>query len=127
MMAGRLRECLKTLRWDASDLVATISCGTSEVAGWLDGRTKVPVSVVAWLEALVKAHQTSPPPSLSIKRAVEDADESLGLKRTEASRRVTAAQGFFPRRALAAKQSSAAPQPSTSIDMKGVSNGSHTL
>ena len=108
MMAGRLRECLKTVRWEASDLVATVSCGTSEVASWLDdGRTKVPVSVVAWLEALVKAHQTSPPPSLSIKRAVEDADESLGLKRTEASRRVTAAQGFFPRRALAAKQSSA--------------------
>ena len=108
MMAGRLRECLKTLRWDASDLVATLSCGTSEVAGWLDGRTKVPISVVAWLEALVKAHQTLPPSlSTHAKRTIEAADESLGLKRTEASRRVTAAQGFFPRRALAAKQSSA--------------------
>jgi hypothetical protein len=81
MMAGRLRECLKTLRWDASDLVATISCGTSEVAGWLDGRTKVPISVVAWLEALVKAHQTLPPSlSTHAKRTIEAADESLGLK-----------------------------------------------
>jgi hypothetical protein len=65
MMAGHLRECLKTLRWDANDLVELLSCGRSDAEAWLAGRESVPLAVAAWLEALVRVHRSLPPPSLS--------------------------------------------------------------
>ena len=65
MIPGRLRECLKTLRWSAADLAEQIGCPESEVTTWLDGRAVAPIAVSAWLEALVKAHRALPPPSLS--------------------------------------------------------------
>lgn len=119
MIAGRLRECLKKLRWDANDIAELLSCGPSEAEAWLDGRASVPLAVAAWLEALVRAHQILPPPSLSseAKTPVEAADASLALENGEACWRVPAAQGFFPRRALAANQSSAPPRPPMTIAM----------
>lgn len=65
MVAGRLRECLKTLRWSASDLAEQVGCPEIEVTTWLDGRAVAPIAIAAWLEALVKAHKALPPPSLS--------------------------------------------------------------
>ncbi|WP_352882417.1 DUF982 domain-containing protein [Mesorhizobium sp. M1396] len=62
MIAGRLRECLKILRWEAGDLAAELGRPQSEVASWLDGRNPSPLAVVAWLEALVKAHRALPAP-----------------------------------------------------------------
>lgn len=64
MITSRLRECLKTLRWDANDLVELLSCGRSDAEAWLAGRASVPLAVAAWLEALVRVHRSLPPPSL---------------------------------------------------------------
>jgi hypothetical protein len=117
MIASRLRGCLRTLRWDAADLAAALACGTSEVEGWLDGRSKVPIGVAAWIEALVKAHEALPPPSLSApaKRPVEAADANPSLVSAEAFRRVPEPQGFFPRRALATSQGGTRPRPQNTI------------
>ena len=65
MIAGRLRECLKRLRWGAADLAEELDYPPSEVARWLDGSAQVPLAVAAWLEALVKAHKALPPPGLA--------------------------------------------------------------
>jgi hypothetical protein len=65
MISGRLRECLKILRWSAVDLAEQLGCPEIEVTAWLDGGTRTPIAVAAWLEALVKAHRALPPPSLS--------------------------------------------------------------
>ncbi|TKT75824.1 helix-turn-helix transcriptional regulator [Aquamicrobium sp. LC103] len=64
MISGRLRECLKTLRWSAADLAEQLGSSESEVTTWLDGRDVAPIAVAAWLEALVKAYKALPPPSL---------------------------------------------------------------
>lgn len=65
MIPGRLRECLKTLRWSAADLAEQLGCLESEVTTWLDGRAVAPIAIAAWLEALVKAHRALPPPRVS--------------------------------------------------------------
>lgn len=39
MIAGRLRECLKILRWEAGDLAAELGHPRGEIAAWLDGRS----------------------------------------------------------------------------------------
>src|SRR5690349_13204154 len=72
MIPGRLRECLKTLRWSAADLAEQLGCLESEVTTWLDGRAAAPIAVAAWLEALVKAHRALPPPSLSKSESATD-------------------------------------------------------
>ena len=65
MIAGRLREWLKILRWSPADLAEQLGCPESQVIIWLDGRAVAPIAVAAWLEALVKAHSALRPPSLS--------------------------------------------------------------
>jgi hypothetical protein len=62
MIAGRLRECLKILRWGAADLAEELGRREFEVRSWLDGRERAPLAVAAWIEALVKAHRALPPP-----------------------------------------------------------------
>lgn len=64
MMAGRARECLTVLRWSTDDLADELGRPPSEVKAWLEGRAPVPIVVVAWLEALVKAHRSVPAPNL---------------------------------------------------------------
>jgi hypothetical protein len=65
MIAGRLRECLRTLRWDAADLAQELDCSRTDAARWIEGRAPVPLAVAAWIEALTKAHGALPPPRLS--------------------------------------------------------------
>jgi len=62
MIAARLRECLKILRWNAADLAEELGYPQDEVATWLDGRARAPLAVAAWLEALVKTYRTLPRP-----------------------------------------------------------------
>lgn len=62
MIPGRLRQCLKILRWEAADLADELGRRECEVETWIEGRANAPLAVVAWLEALVKAHQTLIPP-----------------------------------------------------------------
>jgi hypothetical protein len=62
VIAGRLRECLKLLRWEAGDLAAELGRPQAEIVAWLDGRSPCPLGVAAWLEALVKAHMKLPAP-----------------------------------------------------------------
>jgi hypothetical protein len=97
MIGSRLRQCLKTLRWDAEDLAAILDVDLTETEAWLDGRNKVPISVAAWLEALVRAHLALPPPSSSsdAETPIETADEVLRLENGETFRRVPGA-GFLP-------------------------------
>ena len=64
MMAGRLKECLKMLRWSEDDLAEELGCPSSEVQAWFSGGKHPPLAVAAWIEALVKAHRSVPAPNL---------------------------------------------------------------
>jgi len=64
MIPGRLRQCLAILRWKQADLAEELGVPVEQAGEWLAGRTRVPVSVAAWLEALVKAHRSVPKPEL---------------------------------------------------------------
>ncbi|OQM73813.1 hypothetical protein BFN67_23375 [Pseudaminobacter manganicus] len=64
MMTGRLKECLKMLRWSEDDLAEELGCPSSEVQTWFNGRKHPPLAVTAWLEALVQAHWSVPAPNL---------------------------------------------------------------
>ncbi|TGT34643.1 helix-turn-helix transcriptional regulator, partial [Mesorhizobium sp. M8A.F.Ca.ET.165.01.1.1] len=55
MIAGRLRECLRALRWEAADLAQELGCSRNDATRWIEGRAPVPLAVAAWLEALAKA------------------------------------------------------------------------
>jgi hypothetical protein len=111
---------LKTLRWDAEDLAAILDVDLTETEAWLDGRNKIPISVAAWLEALVRAHLALPPPlpSSVAGTPVEVRDEVLRLENDETFRRVPAAQGFYPSRNNSGSPSSV---------LEGSNNGSHPL
>jgi hypothetical protein len=61
MMAARLRDCLRLLRWRETELADASGHPVAEVKTWLDGRAYPPLVVAAWLEALVKAHLSVPP------------------------------------------------------------------
>ncbi|TPI44061.1 helix-turn-helix transcriptional regulator [Mesorhizobium sp. B2-9-1] len=65
MIAGRLRECLKILRWEAADVAEELGWPRNDVTRWLEGRAPVPLAVAAWIEALAKAHKVLPPPRLN--------------------------------------------------------------
>ncbi|MDX8454570.1 DUF982 domain-containing protein [Mesorhizobium sp. VK9D] len=58
MIAGRLRECLRLLTWEAADLAQELDCPRNDVTRWLEGRAPVPLAVAAWIEALAKRVQT---------------------------------------------------------------------
>ena len=51
MMAGRLKECLKMLRWSEDDLAEELGCPSSEVQAWFSGGKHPPLAVAAWIEA----------------------------------------------------------------------------
>lgn len=108
MIAARLRECLKVLRWDATDLADQLGYKEIEIASWLDGRAVVPLAVAAWLEALVKAYRALPLPRHDQSASASDARliklpsniESV----TRANRHQlneTTAQSPYPRRTAA--------------------------
>lgn len=69
MMPGRLRECLRILRWSETELAAALGRQPAEVGAWLDGRGRAPLAVTAWLEALAKAHLAVPPPLRTAAKA----------------------------------------------------------
>jgi hypothetical protein len=69
VIAARLRECLKALRWEAADLAEELGCPESKVATWLDGRAPAPLVVGAWIESLVKAHKALPAPGRGVRHA----------------------------------------------------------
>lgn len=62
MMPGRLRQCLKILRWEPADLAAELGRRECEVRAWIEGHAPAPLAVAAWIEALAKAHETLLPP-----------------------------------------------------------------
>ncbi|WP_442921355.1 DUF982 domain-containing protein [Mesorhizobium sp. ISC15] len=58
-----MRECLRLLRWSETDFAEEAGYAVSRARNWLCGREHPPLGVVAWLEALVKAHRSLPRPS----------------------------------------------------------------
>lgn len=126
MIPGRLRECLKILRWSAADLAEQLGCPESEVTTWLDGRAVAPIAVAAWLEALVKAHRAVPPPSLSnakstpVHAPIKVADVDIATRTiTNPPQDGIIVQSAYPRRATHA--TAARPGP-PSGQRKGVSS-----
>jgi Protein of unknown function (DUF982) len=81
-MSGRLRECLKILRWHEAELADASGHDLAEVKAWLDGRQYPPLAVAAWLEALVKAH-LSIPPLRNIKSAADHPVPRRGHKTSQ--------------------------------------------
>jgi hypothetical protein len=64
VIAARLKECLKVLRWSEDDLAEELGCASFEARAWSEGRVVPPLAVAAWVEALVKAHKALPRPSV---------------------------------------------------------------
>lgn len=62
MIPGRLRQCLRILRWEPADLADELGRRECEVKAWIEGRAAAPLAVAAWIEALAKAHETLAPP-----------------------------------------------------------------
>jgi hypothetical protein len=106
MIPGRLRECLNILKWSAADLAEQLRCLEIGVTAWLDGRTRAPIAVAAWLEALVKAYRALPPPSLSKSESARDirpiklTDPDIATRAIRRPRLASImAQSAYPRRA----------------------------
>ncbi|MBZ9964210.1 helix-turn-helix domain-containing protein [Mesorhizobium sp. BR1-1-2] len=104
MIAGQLRECLKTLRWKAADLVDELGCPQSQVAAWLDGRTLPPLSVVAWLEALARAHRALPAPGWGSPMVKPSPVEAAEIRLAAGENPTTPAHPPYPRRPVIAHQ-----------------------
>ena len=62
MIPGRLRQCLRILRWKPADLADELGRRECEVKAWIEGHAPAPLAVAAWIEALAKAHETLLPP-----------------------------------------------------------------
>jgi hypothetical protein len=62
MIPGRLRQCLRILRWEPADFADELGRRECEVKLWIEGRAPAPLAVAAWIEALVKAHEMLAPP-----------------------------------------------------------------
>lgn len=82
MMAARIKECLSFLRWRDVDLADASGCNTADVRAWLDGRERPPLAIVAWLEALVKAHRAVPP-LRGVKTRPPNAPAGAGVAQVE--------------------------------------------
>jgi hypothetical protein len=104
MIAGQLRECLKTLRWKAADLVDELGCPQSQVAAWLDGRTLPPLSVVAWLEALARAHRALPAPGWGSPMVKPSPVEAAEIRLAAGENPTMPAHPPYPRRPVIAHQ-----------------------
>ncbi|WP_366664770.1 DUF982 domain-containing protein [Mesorhizobium sp.] len=77
MIPARMRECLRLLRWSETDFAEEAGYPISRARNWLCGREHPPVSVMAWLEALVKAHQSLPRPSMPAAQVRRSADATF--------------------------------------------------
>jgi hypothetical protein len=112
MFPGRLRECLKTLSWSAADLAEQLGCPQKEVT--------------IWLEALVKAHRSLPPPSLGntkynlVNGPIELRDVDIAARNiTDPGLEGIMVQPAYQGRATHATAARHAPPPG---QRKGVSN-----
>lgn len=130
MIAGRLRECLKALRWEARDIAAELGCPQREVAAWLDGRSPSPLAVGAWLEALVKAHKALPAPGRSTpvlqpdSAKIEMAGTSITGPAVVSAMHVIPTHSPYPRRAAL---SGARPVAGPTQSKGGTSHGSRAV
>lgn len=131
MMTGRARECLKVLRWSADDLADELGKPPSDVKAWLEGRAPVPIVVIAWLEALVKAHRSVPVPNFdpasSSKKPALVRDEQIILPHDPPSYSNSRHAERRPRRPFAPSAISAPPIASRQPALKGSSHASHPL
>lgn len=64
MIAARMRECLRLLRWSESDFAEEAGYPVARAKAWLYGREHPPLVVMAWLETLAKVHRLLPRPSM---------------------------------------------------------------
>jgi hypothetical protein len=64
MIAARMRECLRLLRWSEADFAEEAGYPIANARAWLYGREHPPLAVVAWLETLAKVHRLLPRPSM---------------------------------------------------------------
>ena len=89
MIPGRLRQCLKILRWKPDDLADELGRRECEVKAWVEGHAPAPLAVAAWIEALVKAHETLVPPGRVSEawKPRSNEIEPAEIKLPEASRR----------------------------------------
>lgn len=131
MMAGRVRECLTVLRWSADDLADELGRAPSDVKAWLEGRAPVAIVVVAWLEALVKAHRSVPAPNLdpasSRKGHAPVRDVQIVLPQHPSGYSTSRDSQQRPRRPFAPSAISAPPIASRQPALKGSSRASHPL
>jgi plasmid maintenance system antidote protein VapI len=63
MTPARLSEALALLRWSQRGLAASLGRPEATVRQWLNGKTRVPDAVAAWLETLARCHAENPPPA----------------------------------------------------------------
>lgn len=64
MIAERMRECLRLLRWSETDFAEEAGYPVAKAKAWLYGREHPPLVVMAWLETLAKVHRLLPRPSM---------------------------------------------------------------
>lgn len=64
MIAARMRECLRLLRWSETDFAEEAGYPVAKAKAWLYGREHPPLVVMAWLETLAKVHRLLPRPSM---------------------------------------------------------------
>ena len=91
MIPGRLRQCLRILRWKPADLADELGRRECEVKAWIEGHAPAPLAVAAWIEALAKAHETLLPPgriSAGLKPRSNEI-EPAEIRLPEAGRRTT--------------------------------------
>lgn len=89
MMPGRLRQCLKILRWEPADLADELGRRECEVKLWIEGRAPAPLAVAAWIEALVKAHEMLAPPgrAFAVSKSGRNEIEPREIRLPETGRR----------------------------------------
>lgn len=69
MTSTRLHEILAALHWTQRGLADILGCSDGLIRSWATGRSPVPPSVAAWLEASAMAIQGLPPPTDFKRRA----------------------------------------------------------
>ena len=133
MIAARLRECLKILRWDTDDLADELARPKGEVAAWIDGRSFPPLLVAAWIEALVKAHRSLPAPGRNVPFPGANADTGFAEIRlrpavvSHAASPGLAAHPPYPRRLEATGKTGRAHVTTSSLPNGGTGHGSDAL
>ena len=130
-MAGRARECLEAVRWSADDLADELGRPLSEVKAWLEGRAPVPIMVIAWLEALARAHRSLPAPNLdqisASKKPALARDAQIVLPQHPFGYSTSRDAQQRPRRPFAPRPISAPPIASRQPALKGSSHAPHPL